>query len=81
MKKSIIDDLPLCNEMMEDLSNKYQVDTFWKNYQSMNVTLIKHYGLKSLGNAPIATVVYLQKNRLSLKEFYYIKLLINYYVD
>ena len=52
MKKRIIDDLPLCNEMMEDLSNKYQVDTFWKNYQSMNVTLIKHYGLKSFRQRP-----------------------------
>ena len=47
MNNRIIDDFPLCNEMMEDLSNKYQVDTFWKNYESMNVSLIKHYGLKT----------------------------------
>ena len=47
MSKRIIDDFPLCNEMMEDLSNKYQVGTFWKNYESMNVTLIKHFGLKN----------------------------------
>ena len=52
MNKIIIDDLPLCNEMMEDLRNKYQVDTFWKNYESMNVSLIKHYGLKNFRHRP-----------------------------
>ena len=52
MNKKIIDDFPLCNEMMEDLNNKYQVDTFWKNYESMNVTLLKHYGLKNFKNRP-----------------------------
>ena len=52
MNNRIIDDFPLCNEMMEDLSNKYQVDTFWKNYESMNVSLIKHYGLKNFRHRP-----------------------------
>ena len=47
LNNRIRDDFPLCKEMMEDLHNKYQVDTFWKNYESMNVTLIKHYGLKN----------------------------------
>ena len=52
MNNRIRDDFPLCKEMMEDLRNKYQVDTFWKNYESMNVTLIKHYGLKNFRHRP-----------------------------
>ena len=52
MNKRIIDEFPLCKEMMEDLRNKYQVDKFWKGYESRNVTLIKHYGLKNFRHRP-----------------------------
>ena len=47
MKNKITDDLPLCKEMMKDLSNQYEIDTFWNDYESTSISLIKHYGLKN----------------------------------